>query len=152
MIIKLRKFVSLTAVFSSLVFLTLGPQQASAAAAKSDFAYGYSIEVDGDGAIYSLFLDEKVYKGLIREDRGDLRIFNGHGQVVPHDIRRAEKMTRKKLPSVELPIFPVYKNKQGGSEVQASPNIRITTNDQGAIIDLNYGKVTKEEAVLTLIL
>lgn len=149
MIIMLRKFVSVTVVFSSLLVLMLGPQHASAAAAKSDFAYGYSIEVDGDGAIYSLFLDEKVYKGLIREDRGDLRIFNGHGQVVPHDIRRAEKMTRKKLPSVELPIFPVYKNKQGGSEVQASPNIRITTNDQGAIIDLNYGKVTKDEAVLS---
>jgi len=119
------------------------------AASKNDFAYGYSLEVDGDGAIYSLYLDEKVYRGLIREDRGDLRIFNGLGQVVPHDIRRAEKMTKRILPPVELPIFPLYKNTQEKSVTNAGYNVHITTNDQGSIIDLNYGKATTGERILT---
>lgn len=137
--------VSVTLFFCSFTgFVTT-----TSAASKNDFAYGYSLEVDGDGAIYSLYLDEKVYRGLTREDRGDLRIFNGHGQVVPHDIRRAEKMTKRSLPPVELPIFPLYKNTQGESVTSSGHNVRITTNDQGSIIDLNYGKVTTGERVLT---
>mgnify|MGYP000287745099 CR=1 FL=1 len=118
------------------------------AVTKNDFAYGYSVEVDGDGAIYSLYLDEKIYRGLTREDRGDLRIFNGHGQVVPHDIRRAEKMTKQSLPSIELPIFPLYKIAQGESLTNAGHNVHITTNDKGSIIDLNYGRANASERVL----
>jgi len=149
MIARMRKFVTLTLLSSSLLILVASPMTSYATAVKSDFAYGYSVEVDGDGAIYSLYLDEKIYRGLTREDRGDLRIFNGHGQVVPHDIRRAEKMTRKRLPSVELPIFPLYKQKQAESDTSAGYNVHITTNDQGAIIDLNYGKVSSNESVLS---
>lgn len=118
------------------------------AVSKNDFAYGYSIEVDGDGAIYSLYLDEKIYFGLTREDRADLRIFNGHGKVVPHDIRRAEKMTRQKKAPVELPIFPLYKSSTDISIDKPGYTARITTNDQGAIIDLNYGKVATEKLVV----
>ena len=49
---------------------------ASHAVNRNDFAYGYNLEVDGDGAIYSLYLNEEIYKGLVREDRSDLRVFN----------------------------------------------------------------------------
>ena len=141
----IRKSVSMVLVGCSFLSLVT----TGYATSKNDFAYGYSIEVDGDGAIYSLYLDEKVYRGLTREDRGDLRIFNGHGQVVPHDIRRAERMTKQVLPDVELPIFPLYMDAQGESITTAGQNVHITTNDQGTIIDLNYGKATKDERVLS---
>ena len=143
----LRKYISNILFGASMVVFMLFPVSLQAAE-KSDFAYGYSIEVDGDGAIYSLYLDDNVYSGLTREDRGDLRIFNGNGQVVPHDIRRAEKMVKQKQPSIELPIFPLYKNTQTQSMDSAGYNVHITTNDQGAIIDLNYGKVTTDQKVL----
>lgn len=118
------------------------------ATTKNDFAYGYSLEVDGDGAIYSLYLNEHVYRGLTREDRGDLRIFNGHGQVVPHAIRRIEKKTKQALTAIELPIFPLYKNTLAESIASAGHNVHITTNEQGTIIDLNYGKVAPAEKML----
>jgi hypothetical protein len=147
MSVGLRSYLLKTLLSASLVTTMLLPA-VTQAASKSDFAYGYSIEVDGDGAIYSLYLDEKVYNGLTREDRGDLRIFNGNGQVVPHDIRRAEKMIRQKQPAIQLPIFPLYKKNQTESITGAGYNVHITTNDQGAIIDLNYGKATTNERVL----
>ena len=58
--------------------------QLTHAVSESDFAYGYTLEVDGDGAIYSLTLPEAVYHGLTRTDRGDLRVFNSQGVAVPH--------------------------------------------------------------------
>ena len=38
-----------------------------------DFAYGIPLEVDGDGAIYSLPLPEEVYRFSTRRDLGDMR-------------------------------------------------------------------------------
>ena len=52
-----------------------------------DFAYGIPLEVDGDGAIYSLPLPQEVYRYTTRKDLGDVRIFNGYGEVVPHMLQ-----------------------------------------------------------------
>jgi len=106
---------------------------------RNNFAYGYNLEIDGDGAIYSLYLNEKIYQGLLREDRGDLRIFNSVGEVVPHDIRRFEKTTKKSVAEKTLPYFPLFKNNKSETINTMSKNIHITTNDHGTIIDLNYG-------------
>ncbi len=118
-------------------------------AAKDDFAYGYSLEVDGDGAIYSLYLNEKIYQGMVHEDRGDLRIFNSLGEVVPHVIRRAERLTKKATPTAKLAYFPLYKKDKSESINAAASNIRITTNDQGTILDLNYGKAEIKDRYLS---
>ena len=120
---------------------------ASYAVDKTDFAYGYSLEVDGDGAIYTLELTEKIYQGLTRSDRGDLRIFNSRGETVPHYIRRLENRVREQQPDKELKLFPLYKSK---SSLQSNGdlNVRITTNEKGAIIDMNYGKQEPADRVL----
>lgn len=115
------------------------------AVSESDFAYGYTLEVDGDGAIYSLTLPEAVYHGLTRADRGDLRVFNSQGVVVPHHIKRAEQQTRLVKPDVSLPIFPLYKEDEN-SRTNNTPQVHIVTDDKGAIIDINYGKVGSETA------
>ena len=107
---------------------------------KNDFAFGYSLEVDGDGAIYSLYLNEDIYKGMTRSDRADIRVFNSQGIAIPHYLRRKEQLTRQTqaIADIEPPIFPLYKDGQAGT--QTSSNVHITTNDQGTIIDINYGK------------
>ncbi len=109
------------------------------AVSQHDFAYGYSLEVDGDGAIYSLYLNEDIYKGITQSDRADLRIFNSQGIAVPHYIRRNEQYTHKResVENVEPPFFPLYKD--GQPAALGKYNVHITTNDQGAIIDINYG-------------
>lgn len=109
------------------------------AVGKNDFAYGYSLEVDGDGAIYTLHLNENIYRGLTRSDRGDLRIFNSQGATVPHYIRRIENRTRETIPDMPVSIFPLY-HTLNGSQVNNKFNVHITTDEKGAIIDMNYGK------------
>ena len=112
----------------------------AAAVQKNDFAFGYSLEVDGDGAIYSLYLNEDIYKGLTRSDRADIRVFNSQGISVPHYLRRKEQFTKQvqAISDVEPPIFPLYKD--GQPTTPGKYNVHITTNDQGAILDINYGK------------
>ena len=114
--------------------------QLAHAVSESDFAYGYTLEVDGDGAIYSLTLPEAVYHGLTRADRGDLRVFNSRGVVVPHHIKRAEQQTKLAQPDVSLPIFPLYQD-DTNPQMRNGQQVHIVTNDKGAIIDINYGKV-----------
>jgi len=119
--------------------------QPSLAVTESDFAYGYTLEVDGDGAIYSLTLPEDVYRGLTRADRGDLRVFNSQGKVVPDHIRRAEELIRQKQADISLPIFPLYSSV---TEPQTADDhhVHVVTDDKGAIIDINYGKTDTEAA------
>ncbi len=122
-----------------LITILLVLSQISYALSETDFAYGYTLEVDGDGAIYSLSLPEDVYHGLTRADRGDLRVFNSQGVVVPHYIKRAEMQHRQEQPPVSLPIFPLYaenSNSLGGDGY----HVHVVTDDKGAIIDINYGK------------
>jgi len=115
------------------------------AVSESDFAYGYTLEVDGDGAIYSLSLPESVYRGLTRADEGDLRVFNSNGVSVPHHIQRSEQTHKTEQADVKLPMFPLYRDRETGATEKA-PNVHIVTDDKGAIIDINYGKVESEDA------
>ena len=114
---------------------------------KKDFAYGYSLEVDGDGAIYTLNLNKEIYEGLTRADRGDLRIFNGQGASVPHYIRRMENRIKEQSPDKPLKFFPLYHEKNV-THTGNGYNVRITTNEKGAIIDMNYGKGEPSERIL----
>jgi len=125
--------------YGSLIIALWLVSQAALAASESDFAYGYTLQVQGNNSIYSLTLPEEIYHGLTRADRGDLRIFNSQGAVVPHYIKRAEQLTEVPSPEVSLPVFPLY------TEIAATVagdghNAHIVTNEKGAIIDINYGK------------
>ena len=87
-----------------LVFPVAG---AVAAETPSSFAYGMAIRADAGEALYRLELPRAVYLGAVRSDLGDLRVFNGAGEVVPHAFRpRAASATQKRDP-VALPFFPL---------------------------------------------
>lgn len=110
------------------------------AVSESDFAYGYTLEVDGDGAIYSLPLPEAVYRGLVRADRGDLRVFNSEGVSVPHHLERADRKLQQTSLDVTLPMYPLYSD----AVITQNPGVsgvHVVTDDNGAIIDINYGQL-----------
>ncbi len=107
---------------------------------RNEFAYGYNLEIDGDGAIYSLTLPEDVYRGMVRADHGDLRVFNSAGVAVPHALRREEQNLTTQHEAAALPIFPLYTSSETKSAPDGVKNIHITTNEQGGVIDINYGK------------
>ena len=100
----------------------------------SNFAYGVAIRADGGDALYRLELPRAVYRGAVRRDLGDLRVFNGAGEVIPHAFRpRATVETQKRKP-VALPVFPLY----GEDEKQLNGlSLRVERTASGTIVQLD---------------
>jgi len=100
----------------------------------SGFAYGAAIRADATEALYRLELPRAVYRGVVRRDLGDLRVFNGAGEVVPHAFRpRAGSETRKRDP-VALKFFPLY-----GEEPKQLDglSLRVERRPSGTLIKLD---------------
>ena len=53
----------------------------------NDFAYGIRVDVPADAAVAATSLPRQVYESATRKDLGDMRVFNGAGEPVPHMIR-----------------------------------------------------------------
>ena len=81
-----------------LVFLLLLiPILANGAERPVDFAYGMAIEADAaQDALHEIEIPAAVYRAVTRADLGDVRVFNGQGEVVPHALRpRASSSVNK---------------------------------------------------------
>src|SRR6266571_191431 len=106
----------------------------------SGFAYGNAIRADAKEALYRLELPRAVYRGTVLRDLGDLRVFNGAGEVVPHAFRpRATAEVQKREP-VALPFFPLY----GEDAKQLDGlSLRFERRPSGTIIKLDERSGTK---------
>lgn len=83
-----------------------------------DFARSAALGIDGKDALYEIVLPAAVYEGAARADLGDLRVFNGAGEVVPHAFRaRVTETTEKQAPpAVNLALFPLHGDVAKGVE------------------------------------
>ncbi len=116
-----------------LIAILFAAQVSAAEYQKDDFAFGYNVEVDGSGAIYSVVLPRDVYSGSVQTGLADIQIFNNNGEVVPHEIRIAELERDNLTTAVDVPIFPLFSRK-GKSGDDLSLVIRKDKN--GSIISL----------------
>jgi hypothetical protein len=93
-----------------------------------------AIRADTGEALYRLELPRAVYLGAVRPDLGDLRVFNGAGEVVPHAFRpRAASATQKRDP-VALPFFPL----RGDDPKQVEGlSLRVERSASGTIVQLD---------------
>lgn len=107
-------------------------QQQQSPPRPNDFAFGMPLEVDGDGALYSFDLPTEVCRYSTRSDLGDLRIFNGYGEVVPHLLRRGVMPEVPEPQPLELPFFPIMDTPPGDS---VPLQINIATDENGAVIN-----------------
>ena len=111
-----------------------------------DFAYGLSVEVDRDGAIYKFSLPLSVYENITRPDLGDMRVFNSSNEIVPHIILKQEKKRIEETAPLTLGFFPLY---YGKDNKPAALSLHITTDSRGAIVDINRGEVRQGRAVVS---
>jgi hypothetical protein len=110
------------------------PASAIGAEKLSSFAYGLPVKVDGADALYRLMLPPVVYKGAVRRDLGDLRVFNGAEEVVPHAFNpRSATETRKREP-VALKLFPLHG--EAPAEL-AGMSLRVQRSASGTLIKLD---------------
>jgi hypothetical protein len=90
--------------------LAAGAQAASLAhagePAPQDFAYGYPIVTSTEASAYRITLPLAIYRGTVRDDLGDLAVFNARGEVVPFFIREIPLETPFVHAPGSLPLFP----------------------------------------------
>lgn len=100
----------------------------------SSFAYGIAIRAEEGEALYRLELPRAVYRGAVRPDLGDLRVFNGAGEVVPHAFRPRAAVEAQKRAPVALPVFPLY-----GEDAKQMDglSLRVERSASGTIVQLD---------------
>jgi len=98
-----------------------------------DFAYGMAIQADSKDALYEIEIPAAVYLGVTRGDLGDLRVFNGQDEVVPHAFRPRLAITEQTAAAVRLPVFPLYGETIG---TIGDLSVRVQKRADGAIVDV----------------
>jgi len=89
------------------ILLFTGVGAAFAAERPADFAYGVPLEADGKDALYEITLPAAVYRGVVRPDLADMRVFNGAGEVVPHALRPRRMTDTETVTPIALTLFPL---------------------------------------------
>jgi hypothetical protein len=110
-----------------------------------DFASGVPLELESGHALYEVVLPSAVYRGVVRPDLGDVRVFNAAGQIAAHTVRRPPASDGAPPLEVNLPIFPLYAEQNERPEQLAG---KIERRADGAIVELKIGEKTKAERKL----
>jgi hypothetical protein len=134
----------ITAMTLVLLPMMVAAQQASSLK-PNDFAYGMPLEVDGDGALYSFDLPTEVNRYSTRHDLGDLRIFNGYSEVVPHLLRPGVTQAETVSEPLALPFFPIV---QASEDDKGTTQINIATDENGAVVNFWQRGATGQESVI----
>ncbi|HEY0721070.1 MAG TPA: DUF3999 family protein, partial [Gammaproteobacteria bacterium] len=116
----------------ALLLLPLWVEAETAPLRSNDFAYGMTLDGDGEGAIYAFDLPAEVYRSVVHADLGDLRIFNGNDEVVPHLLQHSVAGEELHQTAV-LPFYPIFSDEVGA---RGETTLRIVPGQQGAVIDL----------------
>ena len=98
-----------------------------------DFAYYLPLTISGQGAVYELSLPDTIYRAVTRRDLGDIRVFNGKDEIVPHAVRRPANRDLAAVEPEELPFFPIHARRSQDLDTLA---IQVRRNRHGHIIDI----------------
>ncbi len=101
----------------------------------ADFAAGYYLEVESAGPIHSLELPLEIYSTVRRPDLGDIRVFNGTGEVVPHGLRNVDVEPEAGRQKEGVPFFPLFESTMAAG--QADLTMHVLRNTAGTIININ---------------
>jgi hypothetical protein len=105
---------------------------AHAAERADEFAYRAPLTFTPGQAIYQVELPLAVPQGAMRTDLGDLRVFNGAGEVVPHALR-AVTSEAKEEPPIDVMIFP-YRATAGVGAPTGDSDVNIELRASGAAV------------------
>ncbi|HXK30035.1 MAG TPA: DUF3999 domain-containing protein [Candidatus Binatia bacterium] len=117
-----------------VVSLMLAQSLAAAAAERpQDYAYGIPIDADSREALHEIEIPAALYRGVSRNDLGDIRVFNGQGEVVPHALRPRAVVRMEGGATVNVPVFPL----RGLARDRVDDlNVRIAKRADGTIVSI----------------
>ena len=112
----------------TLAVILASPVMADAPLHPENFSQRSSITTAKGGPFYQFALPLAVYQGVKHPDLGDLRVFNGRGEVVPYALLRAESRPEMRRTEHVAPIFPLLSS--AGTEV-TNGDLSVTVRQSG---------------------
>ncbi len=99
-----------------------------------DFASGYYLNVSEKNGVNAFILPKDVFTTVRRADLGDIRVFNGAGEVVPHSLRPLGVDEKKVQKSEVVPFFPLYQSTVSKNDDNLS--LLVSRNNNGTIVTI----------------
>lgn len=114
---------------------------------KQDFAYAIPIKtLQKDTVFYQFNLPLSVYENVVRDDLGDIAIFNQEGQIVPSQIRLAKH--NKTIERMELAFFPIFSD---GTPVEQVKMQLLKNNTQSSLKVTSKMPIEKQKKLTSYI-
>lgn len=112
----------------------------------ADFAYAVPLQFEGQDALYRTILPLSVYQHSVRNDLGDLRVFNAQGEVVPHMLQLDEPAKNIGVEKSELVIFPLQGPANSGLD---QLSVSIKPNMSGMLINIASPRKPPASSILS---
>lgn len=127
---------ALSVLFAAALLVVLGaaapaPLRAADgdALTPNDFASGFTLaSAIPEAPAYRLALPFEVYRQRVRDDLGDLRVFNADGETVPHELRRVTEFVADAAPFQSLPVYALRGDARRATEAM---RLRIESGSAG---------------------
>jgi hypothetical protein len=126
-------------VLAALLFLPqvrLGFAEDSRALTPPDFAYSRNLSSEEGASLIAAELPEEIYQSTVREDLGDLRVFNAQGGVVPHEIRPAAVVTENSIRLATVAFFPIQGAASPGEDTGNA--IQVSEDASGRVVSVQF--------------
>jgi hypothetical protein len=127
-----RQSAPMKSIFGWLIGLMIVPILGDAAdLSPQDFAFGLPVVTTKEAAVYRFPLPLAVYQGTVRDDLGDVRLFNAQGESVPYSLLRRAAPPQTDAAATALPIFPLH-----GSARVVIDGVHLTIDSPGSAVNL----------------
>lgn len=103
----------------------------------TDFGYGCPLPLVDETGLYTLTLPLTVYERVTRADLGDLRVFNGAGEPVPHALRRPPQPTDQPQVRQAIPFFALP---SGPPSQTGDLALQVSRHTNGTVIRVESGQ------------
>lgn len=117
----------------ALAFALVSPVGAESLLRPENFAHKSAITTGNGGPFYRFALPLEVYQGVTRADIGDLRVFNGRGEVVPYALLRVEAQAESRQTEHLVPFFPLPVA-TGASDGDADLSVTVRQTGDGTLV------------------
>jgi hypothetical protein len=106
----------------------------------ADYAAGVPIVPEGPQPFQKVEVPAVVYEGAVRPGLADVRVFNADGELVPFAWLPRPAAVRERPPSVVLPSFPLYVDRERRDV--AGLALHVVRNAAGTTVDIKSADET----------
>jgi hypothetical protein len=118
------------------ILVALAAPLAAGAEQPADFLFSAPIATESTASHYRITLPAQSYRGAVRRDLGDLRVFNAAGEPVPYAF--VQRDIPRPPPTMQpVKLFPLYGYEAKGLD---ATSVRVERNARGTVVSVSVNE------------